>query len=118
MSIKLDQARREISSLNAAFRARELLDPRFYRQLESAGFQPEKCVLVSITPDGAETYFGTLIRQDGRVFDFDIALAAPAHSEWTEITDTFLKDYRRLKKGRPWLPSIVAYDAFLLGNKG
>lgn len=117
MSIKVDQAREEHRRLNEAFRARKVLDSRFYSQVKAAGCDPEGSVLVSYTPDGADTYFGTLIRQDGRVLAFDIALANPAGSEWEDRTEEFLQEYGRNRKSRPWLPTVVAYESFLQERK-
>ncbi len=111
--IKVDQAAREHADLNQRFRDGELLDKRFYAQLSERGCVVNECVLVNLVPDGDETYFGTIIRQDGRVFDFDLALANSSGSEWDDKTEPFLHDYDRDRRSQPWLPNVIAYGMFM-----
>ncbi len=116
--IQLDHAVRDQTELNRRFRAGELLDDRFHAQLEGYGCDVETCVLVSLVPDGNETYCGTIIRQDGRVFDFDLALGDPESSEWEDRTEAFLREYEQNKKRKDFRPGVVAYRMFLAEQQG
>lgn len=110
--MKVQQARAAHRALNQEFHARALVDERLYQQLEARRCVVAACVLVSICPEGGDTYFGQIIRQDGRVFEFDLSLDAPANAEWVDKTHEFLAAYRRHAKTKPWLEMVVAYQAF------
>jgi hypothetical protein len=90
-----------------------MVDSRFYIQIAERGCEVDKCVLVKIVPDGADTYFGTIIRQDGRIFEFDLALADSSASDWEETTEDFLREFERAQKSKPWRPEVVAYRMFM-----
>ena len=116
-STKVDSAIREHSDLNARFRSGEMVVSRFYAQLTERGCEVDKCVLVKLVPDGAETYFGTVIRQDGRIFEFDLALTDSSASDWEEKTGDFLREFERAQKSKPWMPEVVAYRMFMEERK-
>jgi hypothetical protein len=80
-------------------------------QDDTEWFAYAACVLVSWTPDGGNTYFGKVIRQDGRMFEFDVDLDLPQHTTWLNVTDEFLK---ALKTGRLKFCSDekVAYEMY------
>lgn len=69
-------------------------------------------MLISIFPDGSNTYCGKIIRQDGRVIEFDIDFDDSDYSIWTDITDTFHDAYEKHKNSKPWMKEVVAYDLF------
>jgi len=94
-----------------------MVDPRFYEQLTERGCDVDECVLVRLVPDGADTFFGTVIRQDGRVFDFDLVLEDSRGSEWEEKTERFLREYETHQKSKPWMPGVVAYRMFMHERK-
>lgn len=102
------QAEREFRTLNERFRSERLLSASFYEQIRGKGIEPHESVLVRLTPDGANTYFGQVIRQDGTVFDFDIDLDLPAHSKWVETTAEFENSYRRFAHSKPWREEVLA----------
>lgn len=114
---KVESAREELADLNAKLHGRSLLTESFYRQLMQAGFAYRQCFLVSLVPDGSNTFFGQVIRQDGRVFEFDLDLDSAQFSSWTDVTDAFLKRYERNRKSKPWAKEVVAYD-FFKANRG
>lgn len=101
-----------IVDLNDRFRNRELLPGEFYEQFETKGFNLPGCVLVSIFPDGDDTYCGRVIRQDGDVFKFDVDLAASCYSSWTNITVEFKTLYEKRRLTKPWSSDVVAFDIF------
>jgi hypothetical protein len=111
-TMKGDAARRELVELNNRFRDRKLASPSFYSQLMQAGFAYAACVLVSLVPDGANTFIGKVIRQDGRVFEFDVDLDSPQFTTWRDVTDEFREG---LKTGRikPWSAEKMAFDEYL-----
>jgi hypothetical protein len=113
-SLRVDEAEKQIAVLNTYFRNRTLVGPSFYAQLEQAGFLCDRCVLVSFLPEGG-TYSGSIVRQDGRVFTFDVDLDCSEVTEWNDVTDEFLK---ALKTGRlqPWAVGRLAYEAYLQMN--
>lgn len=109
---KIESAKKEVVDVNTKFHQKTLLDSEFYRQLMQAGFIYSECILISIFPDGSNTYCGKIIRQDGRVIEFDIDIDASDYSRWADITDTFHGIYEKNKKSKPWMKEVVAYDLF------
>lgn len=107
-SQKAESARHALEELNRRFHARKLAGKGFYAQLMEQGFAHGQCVLVSLVPDGANTYVGKIIRQDGRMFEFDVDLDVPALSSWTDVSENF---ERELRAGRfkPWAQESLAY---------
>ncbi|WP_427501415.1 hypothetical protein ACQE3E_07095 [Methylomonas sp. MED-D] len=55
-------------------------------------------------------YCGKVIRQDGRVIDFDIDFDAADYSIWTDTTDAFHEIYEKNKSSKPWMKEVIAYD--------
>jgi hypothetical protein len=110
-SQKVESARQALANLNRRFRARELVGEAFYVQLTAQGFACAQCVLVSVVPDGSSTYLGKIIRQDGRVFDFDVDLDGPALSSWTDVTESF---EQKLDAGgfKAWSPELLAHAEY------
>lgn len=109
---KAELTREELVELNNKFHRKTLLNDVFYKQLMQAGFAYRKCLLISIFPDGANTFCGKMIRQDGRVVEFDIDLDADKFSSWEDVTDSFNEMYAKNNRIKPWLKEIVAYDLF------
>jgi hypothetical protein len=110
-SLRVESAARAFAELNGRFRAGELIGEAFYVEMIARGFNHAQCVLVSVVPDGANTYVGRIIRQDGRVFDFDVDLDDPALSSWTDVSESFERD---LSAGRfkPWSPELLAHAEY------
>ncbi|OHX38163.1 hypothetical protein BJL95_23435 [Methylomonas sp. LWB] len=104
--------KKEIVDVNAKFHQKILLESEFYRQLMQAGCVFNQCILISIFPDGSNTYCGKVIRQDGRVIDFDIDFDAADYSIWTDTTDAFHEIYEKNKSSKPWMKEVIAYDLF------
>jgi hypothetical protein len=107
-SQRVEAAAQALAELNRRFRARELLGEAFYVEMMARGFAYPECVLVSVMPDGSNTYVGRIIRQDGRAFDFDVDLDDSALSSWTDVSESFEQD---LAAGRfkPWSPELLAH---------
>jgi hypothetical protein len=111
-SLTVEMAARALAELNQRFCARELLGEAFYVEMRARGFIHAQCVLVSIAPDGSNTYFGRIIRQDGRVFDFDVDLDDSAFSSWIDVTEKFERDLRA-RRFKPWSPELLAHAEFV-----
>ena len=108
---------KEIAELNEKFHSKALLNNEFYEQLIKMGFNYKDCLLVSIFPDGDNTYCGKLINQDGKLIKFDVDLDDFQHSAWTDVSSelrNFSKTARNTKS-----PSIeaIAFDIFLNSRK-
>ena len=65
-SIKAELMKEELVELNDKFHNKKLIGDTFYRQLMQAGFAYSQCILISIFPDGGNTFCGQIIRQDAR----------------------------------------------------
>lgn len=111
-SKKLDFVRGGIIELNDKFQKRELGNGDFYKFFSDNGFIVSRCTLVSLFPDGNGTYCGKVIRQDGRVFNFDMDINSGDDSFMEDITDDFLVIYRENRESKPWLIEVVSYDLF------
>jgi hypothetical protein len=109
-SRQVQQSRQELVELNERFRSRHLLSKSFYAQLEQHGCDTQRSVLVELVPDGASTYSGKLIRQDGTVLSFDIDLDSPDMSKWDDVTRSFQAESRRLQRSRPRARPVIAYE--------
>lgn len=110
---KIKSVSDELIELNRKFNERLLLTDEFYKQLMQAGFAYNQCILVSIFPDGSNTYCGKIIKQDGGVIDFDIDLDDLKFSSFENITKSFMQLYEKNHNVKPWLKEVVAYDLFL-----
>jgi hypothetical protein len=110
-SRKIESAGQALADLNRRFRARELIGEAFYVQMLARGFAYPRCVLVSLVPDGSNTFVGKLIRQDGKVFDFDVDLDDPALSSWTDVSESF---EQKLAAGgfKPWSRELLAHAEY------
>jgi hypothetical protein len=111
-SKKVEQCRQELLDLNQKFRNGQLLGRSFYAQLGLHGCDPKRSVLVVLVPEGADTFSGNVIKQDGTVLGFDIDLDAPELSQWEDLTQKFHEETRRLLGRKPWAASVVAYALF------
>ena len=109
---KIEVVKKEIVKLNSKFHNKQLLLDGFYKQLMQTGFVYKQCLLISIFPDGTNTYCGQIIRQDGHVFDFDIDLDSSKYTSWKDITKNFREIYEKNKINRPWLKEVVANKMF------
>ena len=109
---KVETVREELIELNDKFHKKQLIGDVFYRQLMQTGFAYRQCILVSIFPDGGNTYGGQIIRQDGNVIKFDIDLDSDEYSCWEDITDSFNRLYEKDKLAKPWLKEVVAYNLY------
>lgn len=69
-------------------------------------------ILISLVPDGGNTYFGRIIRQDGQVFDFDLDLDTPRMSSWRDVTNEFRQICGRNRTTKPWSEEVVASELF------
>ena len=93
---KIDSVKDELVELNNKFHEKYLLFDAFYEQLIQAGFGYNRCILVSIFPDGRNTYCGQIIRQDGQIVKFDIDLDSAEYSSWEFITNDFRKKFEKI----------------------
>jgi len=109
---KIEDVEKEIVDINNKFHAKQLLTDTFYKQLIEAGFLYKQCLVISIFPDGENTYCGHLIRQDERIFEFDVDLDSSEYSSWKDVTKDFFQIYEKNKKTKPWLKEVVAYRVF------
>lgn len=110
-SQKVESAGQALAELNRRFRARALVGEAFYVQMMARGFLYAQSVLVSIVPDGSNTYLGKIIRQDGRVFEFDVDLDDPELSSWTDVSESF---EQKLGAGgfKPWSRELLAHAEY------
>lgn len=109
---KVESVKEELVELNDKFHKKQLVGDTFYKQLMQAGFAYSQCILISIFPDGGNTYCGQIIRQDGNVIKFDIDLDSAEYSCWENITDSFNRLYDKDKLAKPWLKEVVAYSLY------
>jgi len=109
---KVEGIEKEIVELNSKFHAKQLLTNTFYKQLIQSGFLLKQCLLISIFPDGSNTYCGQIIRQDGHIFTFDVDLDSPEYSLWKDVTEEFLQTYDKNKTIKPWVKEVVTYRMF------
>lgn len=109
---KVDQARLDLRELNEKFRSGTVIGEEFYSQLRMQGFEPEKCVLVDVVPDGHRTYIGSIIAQDGSVWRFDLYLDDPGMSEWKNISESFQRERKSLQRAKPWSRIVIACELF------
>lgn len=110
---KVESVRNDLIELNKKFYEKSLLPEAFYKQLMQAGFAYSQCVVISIFPDGSNTYCGKLISQEDSVIEFDVDLDSCEYSSWEDVTDTFRKTYKENEKSKPWATEVVAYDLYL-----
>ena len=108
----VEESRRALLEVNERFWKRSILGPSFYAQLAAHGFDCAGSLLVEAVPEGSNTYSGAVIRQDGRVFAFDVDLELPHLSEWEDVTESFLEKCRRLTPVEPWADPVVALALF------
>jgi hypothetical protein len=110
----ITQARARIACdvLNESFQQKKILDSSFYLMLNEMGFELPFSVLVSICPDGQGTFFGHVIRQDGKVYRFDADLNHPHLTECSDVTDKFTSDIKT-KRYKFWSQEQIAYNLFL-----
>lgn len=109
---KIEVIKKEIVELNSKFHTEQLLTDVFYKQLIQSGFLFKQCLLISIFPDGSNTYCGQIIRQDGHIFTFDVDLDSSEYSLWKDVTEDFFQTCEKNKAIKPWLKEIVAYRIF------
>ncbi len=105
----------ELIKLNKLFHSRSLLSSNFYSQLMQKGFVYQNCILISIFPDGSNTYCGVIINQEGCVFDVDVDLDFPDYSVWRDITKEFKNSYNNAKKNvrsKSFQKEIIAFDLY------
>jgi len=69
-------------------------------------------ILISICPDGDNTYFGSLINQLGEVFSFDIDCDDEKYSRWGSMGS--VTSYKSMLHGKlkPWDAEGIAIDIF------
>lgn len=108
----VQESRKALLEVNSRFWKRSLLGPSFYVQLDAQGFDCARSLLVVAVPEGSNTYSGHIIRQDGRVFRFDVDLDSPHLSEWEDVTQSFLEKCRKLEAAEPWADPVVAWALF------
>lgn len=104
--------KKEIVELNDRFHNKQLLNDAFYQQLMQMEFAYKQCFLISVFPDGSNTYCGQIIRQDGHIFEFDIDLDSAEYSSWKDVTETFRQICDKNKSNKPWLREVMAYSIF------
>lgn len=90
----------ELLDLNEKFHCKKLLPEEFYNQLIKKGITYKNSFLVSIFPDGNETYCGLIITQDKKIFEFDIDLCDSKYSNWINKTDDFQQRIKKNKKSK------------------
>ena len=99
------------NELNTLFSQRKLANASFYAQLMSAGFLYQQSTLLEFFPDGDGTFCGFIVRQDGRVFRFDIDVDVPSASEFEDVSDekkikSLSKELRRKLKAMGVLKNV------------
>lgn len=111
-SIKVSKARTLLIDQNQEFHEMRMLPPSFYNQLKDKNFEYLRCVLVNVFPDDFNSYCGRIIRQDGRIFKFDLEMNEKECSIWEDVTDEFLETYNRINKSKPWSDEVIAVQLF------
>lgn len=107
---KVDDARKALLELNRKFWGRQLLGGAFYAQLGLHGCDYRRSVVIGLVPEGARTFTGRVLRQDGTVLGFDIDLDRSESSRWEDLTQQFRDECHRLLKAKPWAPQIIASE--------
>lgn len=97
--------------LNILFSQRKLASASFYEQLMSAGFLYQRSTLLEFFPDGGGTFCGVIVRQDNKVFRFDIDVDVPTFSEFEDVSDerkikSLSKELRRKLKAMGVLKNV------------
>jgi hypothetical protein len=110
--MRFHKTRSSLEKLNKDFYELKIIGNSFYGQLSDNNVDVWKSVLVCIAPDGDNTFIGTLIRQDGKVFEFDLDIEDPVYSNWTEISEQFFEVLEKNLNSKPWSDDVVAYQLF------
>jgi len=109
---KVAFVKHDVIELNDKFHNKKLLGDSFYKQLMQAGFAYRQCALVEVFPDSGNTYCGAVIKQDGKVFEFDIDLDDPDYSLFKDVSESFEKIRKERSKTKPWQKELVTYEFF------
>jgi transposase len=110
--LQVERSRAAIRELNERFRSGHLIGKSFYAQLGLHGCDPSRSVLVTVVPEGSNTFSGQIIKQDGSVVTFDIDLDSPELSRWEDCSQDFQQERQGLVHSRPWAESVVAFELF------
>lgn len=75
---------------------------KIWQRLAERGFDQDRSRLLLLCPDSGATFFGKIIRQDGRIFGFDIALDNLSADEFEDVSYKILgtKNARNAKANR------------------
>ena len=111
-SLTMERAWTAIRQLNERFWCRDFATPAFYLQLENLGFHVPESVLVNLFPDDEHDWFGEIIRQDRKVFRFDISIYGINQSLCEESTLDFQRRLKVLSVSKPWSPEVLASKLF------
>ena len=111
-SIKVSKARTLLIDQNQEFHEMRMLPPSFYDLLKDKNFEYLRCVLVNVFPDDFNSYCSRIIRQDGRIFKFDLEMNEKEYSIWEDVTGEFLETYNRINKSKPWSDEVIAVQMF------
>lgn len=114
MSQKVEKARQALLEVNRKFWRGQLLGGTFYAQLGAHGCDYRRSVVISLVPEGARTFTGKLLVQDGNVLGFDIDLDRSDLSRWEDLTQQFREECSHLRKAKPWAPQVLAYELLAL----
>ncbi|MGM8225395.1 hypothetical protein ACSV5M_02345 [Cellvibrio sp. ARAG 10.3] len=90
----------ELLDLNEKFHCKKLLPEEFYNQLINKEIAYKNSFLISIFPDGNETYCGLIITQDKQIFEFDLDLRDSKYSNWINKTEDFQQKIAKNKKSK------------------
>lgn len=111
-TLKMRKAKDSVFLLNKMFHEFEIAPEEFYLQIKARGFDTGLSILISICPDGDNTYIGSLINQLGEMFSFDIDCDDEKYSRWDfmgSVASYKSKFHRKLK---PWDSEVIAIDIF------
>ncbi len=88
------------------------------RRLAERGFELNRSVLIELFPDSETTFCGEIVRQDGRVFSFDIDLEHAGHDSVTDITDMIVgnSNARNKKTNRARIAALRKQQAMRRGQ--
>ena len=111
-SLKVRKAKENLVQLNRMFHELDVAPIEFYQQLKSRNVDVGLSILISVCPDGDNTYFGSLINQLGSVCSFDIDCDDEKYSRWDVGSPIESSDSLQHANAKPWDAKVIAAEMF------
>ena len=111
-SLRVREEKTNILHLNKMFHEFKVAPEEFFQQLKSRDVDIGLSILISICPDGDNTYFGSLINQFGNICSFDIDCDDEKYSRWDISSSNKLHKSPQHTKSKPWDAEVIALDLF------